>query len=310
MNRTYLIILIIVGLGIGFVAGWFASTGGPSEELVNRVDQLETQIGKLATKQELNELAQRVEQTGDGAVLKVGYVNAEKAFKEFKGTEEVVKRFLEEKEKIEAEAQKLRESAQNREITEEEYQTKVSQLQAKYQEMDQLLTQAEAAQISNMVDEIADEENYDLVTREKNVLLYLRASLTLQKVQQAEEFVEITEEELDQEAVSVLKTAIDQLKESGQDKITYKTTSRHVDALMTPINVKSLEKYEDLKGWNNVLKYGENFYKVQTESPIHVLTYKVIDRMNERSQEIVDQVIELLNQYLEQTEQAVSGGGS
>lgn len=306
MNRTYLVILIIVGLAVGFVAGWFTSPGKTDEKLITRVEKLEEQVSGLASKgevenlsAEVNELAQRVGKAAGPAGLKMGYVNAEKAFKEFKGTEEVIKKYREEGAKIQREYQELQPKVEKGEITREEAEEKANQLRAKLSQIDQLLTQAEAAQIAKIVDEIADKENYDVVTREKNVLLYLKATLALEKIEGAEEFVEISEEELDQEAVSLLKDVLKKLGESEKDQVTSVTTSKHVDALLILINQKSLEKYDNLQGWNNVIKYGDNFYKITVGSPIDMLTYKVIDRMNEKSQEIVDQVIELLNQYLE-----------
>jgi len=194
MKQTVWIVLIVVALVAGFFGGWLSKgTAAPDTKLVDQVSQLQgtvaglqAQLGGLAKaadlaslKQQVDSLAQKVQTgaTGGGGAWKMAYVNAEEVFLKYKGTATAVQQFSAEKQKREDELKKLQEQYKSGQISADEYQSKVQEIQKELQQLDLQLTAKVQQKMIAVITEVAKEKGYDWVTRKKDVLLYVKAGL-------------------------------------------------------------------------------------------------------------------------------------
>lgn len=185
MRQTVWIVLVVVALVAGFFGGWLSKgTAAPDAGLVEQIEQLRQQMAELAKaselaalKEQVDSLAQKVEAQAGTAGLKIAYVNAEEVFLKYKGTATAVQQFSEMREEKEKELQNLVEQLQAGEITREEYQRRVEEIQRELQRLDLELTAKIQQEMIAVITEVAQERGYDWVTRKKDVVLYSRAGL-------------------------------------------------------------------------------------------------------------------------------------
>jgi Skp family chaperone for outer membrane proteins len=191
MKQTVWIVLIVVALVAGFFGGRLS--GGPAAgdgQLTSRIDQLEQQVNDLTTqlgglakaadldslKQQVGSLAQKVQASTSGG-LKIAYVNAEEVFLKYKGTATAVQQFSAEKQKREEELKQLQEQYRSGQISADEYQRRVQEIQQELQQLDLQLTAKVQQEMIAVITEVAQERGYDWVTRKKDVVLYIREGL-------------------------------------------------------------------------------------------------------------------------------------
>jgi Skp family chaperone for outer membrane proteins len=211
MNKTIWIIVLvaIVALVGGFFGGRF--TAEPSADLQERVSSLEQRleelqaaleelkkqrdlealqsrlasvegqlegidVGKLmALTEELKGIKAELEQAAAaGRVLRIAYVDAEKIFVEYKGTEAAVQKFKEERQKREEELLSIQKQYEAGEISRREYENKVAQVQLELQKLDLQLTAEIQKKMLEFIREVGEEMGYDWVTRRKDVILYAK----------------------------------------------------------------------------------------------------------------------------------------
>jgi len=192
MKQTVWIVLIVVALVAGFFGGWLSKgTAAPDTKLVDQVSQLQgtvdglqAQLSGLAKaadlaslKQQVDSLAEKVQTGATGGGLKIAYVNAEEVFLKYKGTATAVQQFSAEKQKKEDELKQLQEQYKSGQISADEYQSKVQQIQQELQQLDLQLTAQVQQKMIAVISEVAKEKGYDWVTRKKDVVLYVKAGL-------------------------------------------------------------------------------------------------------------------------------------
>lgn len=149
------------------------------DELKNRVTQLETDLG--SANQEINNLKTELDQVstsggsgGSGASLKIGFVNAEEVFVKYSGTQAAIDEYRIQKEGIEGELQDLQDQAAAGTMSQQEFLTKRQELEIRLAELDQQLTNNITERIVLTVEALGAEQNFDLITTRKNVVLYYK----------------------------------------------------------------------------------------------------------------------------------------
>lgn len=183
--KTLLQTLMAV-LTLGLLSG--CSQGAPQDNgaLQNQVTQLSNQLQAMQT--QLNDAntqlaALKTQPTSQPANpdngeastrLRVGFVNAEEVFVKFRGTEEAIQAYRQEKEQTESELRALTDRYSAGAISQNEYNTRQVELQTKLSELDQKLTNDITQKIVEAVEAIGKEQGYDLITVRKNVVLYYR----------------------------------------------------------------------------------------------------------------------------------------
>lgn len=192
MKQTVWIVLIVVALVAGFFGGWLSKgTAAPDTKLADQVSQLQQTVAGLQTqldgmakaadlaglRQQVDSLAEKVQAGTSGGGLKMAYVNAEEVFLKYKGTAAAVQQFSVEKQKKEDELKQLQEQYKSGQISADEYQSKVQQIQQELQQLDLQLTAQVQQKMIAVISEVAQEKGYDWVTRKKDVVLYAKTGL-------------------------------------------------------------------------------------------------------------------------------------
>lgn len=146
-------------------------------ELTNRVTQLESNLNDA--NEEITSLKSELEQVSTsggsgGASLKIGFVNAEEVFVKYSGTQAAIDEYRTQKEGIEGELQDLQDQAAAGTMSQQEFLTKRQELEIRLAELDQQLTNNITERIVATVEELGAEQNFDLITTRKNVVLYYK----------------------------------------------------------------------------------------------------------------------------------------
>ncbi len=193
-NLWLLAALVLVALGVGFFGGRISSGGQFNPAVDAKIKELSDNLAALSSK--VDELTQRVAQsdiaeleelkatierlsksTGFGA-LKIAYVRSpEEVMLKYKGTEERVKKFREERAKRQAEIDALQKKFDAGELTRKELEERVNQLQMELAQLDQQLTNEIADKILVAVNEVGREKAYDLILKRKDVVLFYKEGL-------------------------------------------------------------------------------------------------------------------------------------
>lgn len=153
------------------------------EQLSGQVKALQDQLSQDGT----GELAQQIEALkaqidalqgasggSAGAQLRIAFVNAEEVFVKYKGTEEAIQRYRQEKADKEQELSTLQDRWSAGAISQQEYLSKRTELENALKTLDQQLTNEITQKIVETVDQLGAELGYDLITSRKNVVLYYK----------------------------------------------------------------------------------------------------------------------------------------
>ncbi|MGC9530294.1 MAG: hypothetical protein ACP5G2_06810 [Candidatus Bipolaricaulaceae bacterium] len=124
-------------------------------------DQYQQQVAKLRVELLQSQLAVDLSML-DKMIASAGFAN-------FRSD---LERIREQARPLEDQVKALLESVEVAVVDMETFLAQYQQLSASFQQLDQLLTQAAAAKIVEIAQQVGDEEDYDLVLRKKDVLIY------------------------------------------------------------------------------------------------------------------------------------------
>jgi len=151
---------------------------GEIDSLKKRVSDLEG--GAKGTIKDLEELKSRIDELAKAiglGGLKLAYLDADKVFVEYKGTQPAVEKFSKEKEKIEKDLQQLQQQWQAGQISQREYLEKLQKGQADLQKLDLELTAEIQKKMIEVIEEVGKEKGYDWIMVRKSIVLYQKEGL-------------------------------------------------------------------------------------------------------------------------------------
>jgi len=186
VKTSSILLMGMVVLGLGLLAGCTQGAAQNNEGLQNQLTQLSNQVQTLTTEVQTlkgqldtanKDLAQlkSAGSTGlGGQSLKVGFVNAEEVFVKYQGTEQAIQAFRAEKEAKEKELSDLKDQFSAGTISQNAYTTKSTELTTQLSQLDQQLTADITEKIVAAVQAIGANMGLDLITARKNVVLYYK----------------------------------------------------------------------------------------------------------------------------------------
>ncbi len=177
------VVVMVAGLLVGCDQGAAQNTDAAAlAELQNQITQLQTELSDATTEITTlkTQIAQLSETGGNGSTaggsggvnLKIGFVTAEEVFVKFSGTEAAIEQYSTEKNGIEQELRDLQDQAAAGTMSQQEFLTKRQELEIRLAELDQQLTTEITEKIVQTVQDLGDEQGFDLITRRNNVVLY------------------------------------------------------------------------------------------------------------------------------------------
>jgi Skp family chaperone for outer membrane proteins len=160
------VVVVVVALVAGYFGGQSLSAPGVPEEVKKQIASLDQQVKALQT---------QLANTGaSGGTLKLAYLDANKVFTEYKGTQGAVDKFKEEREKKQQELAKLKQDFEKAKLSSKEYEEGVVKLQQELQILDLQLTSEIQKKMLEVIKKIGQEKSYDWVTQRKDVVLYVK----------------------------------------------------------------------------------------------------------------------------------------
>ncbi len=155
-------------MGLGLLAAIFLLTSCQSQGGAQDIDDIRAKVAQL--EKEVQGLKAQLAQSGVG--LRIAYINAEKVFQDYKKTGEAVEKFRAEAEKKQNEIKALQDKFKKGLISEDDFQRQAMRLQQELQQLDLQLTSEIQSEMIKVIEQIAKERGYHLVTQRKDVVLY------------------------------------------------------------------------------------------------------------------------------------------
>jgi Skp family chaperone for outer membrane proteins len=183
MKQAIWALIALVALGVGFLGGQMLSGTGraPDSEALTqlqaRLDALERRIGEL--QQDLQSLkstpATAPATTAQGQLWRVGFVRVNQLALRFQEDNPKLKRQVEEKlGELQQRALEVQKKLQQGEIDQTEAQLQILQLQ---QELQKAALELIAVPLQIAINQVAQEQGYDLVLKREDVVLYSRENV-------------------------------------------------------------------------------------------------------------------------------------
>lgn len=107
-------------------------------------------------------------------VSRVGYVNGEKVFQGFKGTNEALEEFRRQAEAAQAELRQLQNKLKAGEISQQELEERGKQVQDELEQLDRVLTERIWDKVLQAIEYVGQQGQLDLILGRKNVLLFAK----------------------------------------------------------------------------------------------------------------------------------------
>lgn len=177
MRQAVWVLIAVVALGIGFVGGRLTSQERAAlEQLQARIQDLEQQIEELsaqAASPTSEAAAQPVGSRGSNLKIAVVRVN-DLALRFQEDNPKLQEQIRQKRAEIEQELQKVQQQFQSGELSREEAELRLVQLQ---QELQKQLLLAVAGPIQAAVNEVARDLGYDVVVKQEDVVLYYKDAI-------------------------------------------------------------------------------------------------------------------------------------